>query len=118
MRVVIVAPLKEGARSKARDLVHSGPPFEPEAANLEQHHVFLTDREAVFLFEAETPDSIANLASEATVWMAATAWQELLAGPPQVAENVYTWGRPVDNDLSFSPAPGPGNSEGGDVYGP
>jgi hypothetical protein len=118
MRVVIVAPLKNGARSKALDLIRSGPPFEPEAASLERHHVFLTDQHAVFLFEADTPNSIARLAADAAVWVAATAWQDLLAGPPEVAEDVYSWLRPGGGGLSFAATPGPGDSEGGDVFSP
>jgi hypothetical protein len=117
LRVVVVAPLKEGARERAREVVRSGPPFDPEEASFEQQHVFLTDREVVFTFEAD-PGSIDALAAQAALWVAAEEWKDLLADVPQVAESVYAWIRPADDGLSFAPTPGPGDSEGGDIYAP
>ena len=118
MRIAIVAPLVDGARQRARELVMSGPPFDPDLAGLERHYVFLTGREAVFLFEADGPDAIEKLSADAALWVAASAWKDLLAAPPEVAENVYSWVRPNLEGLTFSPAPGQGASEGGDLYEP
>jgi hypothetical protein len=60
-RVVVVVPLKAGVRDRVRELLEMGPPFDPEAAGLDRHQVFLTDQEAVFLFEA--PDQATSIAS-------------------------------------------------------
>jgi hypothetical protein len=92
--VVVVAPLKEGARETARLLVESGPPFSPGETSLTRHHVYLTDREVVFAFEG--PDAratIERLIGETGVWKAATAWRECLAGRPRIAEQIFTWDR-------------------------
>jgi hypothetical protein len=118
MRIALIGRLEEGARRRAMELVRSGPPFDPDLVGLERHYVFLTDREAVFLFEADGPDAIEKLSAEAALWVAASAWKDLLAAPPVVAENVYGWVRPNLEGLTFSPVPGPGDSDGGDLYKP
>jgi hypothetical protein len=41
------------------------------------------------------------------------------AGLERVAEEVRSWVRPhVDEYISFAPTPGPGDSEGGDLFAP
>jgi hypothetical protein len=116
-RAVVVLPLLEGASEQAAKLLRRGPPFDPEAVGLERHHVFLTDQEAVFVFEADTPDAAERLVGEGSFWSAASAWKELVAGPPRLAEDVYSWVRPhVPEDLSFASTPGPGDSDGGDLF--
>ena len=92
--VVVVAPLREGARDTARLLVAGGPPFDPERTPLVRHHVYLTDKEAVFTFEG--PDAraaVEGLVGESNVWKAAAAWRECLAGRPRIAEEVFAWDR-------------------------
>ena len=79
----------------------------------------MTDAEAVFLFEADLREAVERLADDATLWEAAEGWTELVAGPPRLAEGAYSWERPHPPDtISFEPTPGPGDSEGGDVYEP
>ncbi len=118
-RLVLVLPLKQGARERAHALLEKGPPFDLEASGLERHHVLLTDESAVFVFEAETSDAVERLASDETLWSAVAGWTDLIAGPPLLAEDVYSWIRPVETeDVSFGPTPGPGDSEGGDVFAP
>lgn len=118
-RLVIVVPLREDARERARALLRIGPPFDPAAAGLERHHVFLTGSEAVFLFEAGEPDAVDRLASDPTLWEAVEGWSDLVAGPPHLAEDVYSWVRaPASQELSSAPTPGPGDSDGGDVFAP
>jgi hypothetical protein len=118
-RLVVVLPLEQGARERAHVLLQKGPPFDPDAAGLERHHVFLTDDEAVFVFEAEAPDAVEQLASDQTLWSAVAGWSDLVAGPPRLAEDVYSWVRPVESEeVFFGSTPGPGDSEGGDVYAP
>ena len=44
---------------------------------------------------------------------------KLLAARPQKAEIIFPWARlGIFEDLSFEPTPGPGYSEGGDVFSP
>ena len=47
-RLVVVVPLKEGARARARELLEAGPPFELNDTAFDRHDVFLTEREVVF----------------------------------------------------------------------
>jgi hypothetical protein len=116
-RAVVVLPLREGTREQAAELLHGGPPFDPEEIGLDRHHVFLTESEAVFLFEADSRDAAEKLIGEGRFWSAASAWKDLVDGPPRLAEDAYSWARPhVPDDLSFAPTPGPGDSDGGDVF--
>jgi hypothetical protein len=95
--VVVVAPLREGARETARLLIESGPPFSPEGTSLTRHHVYLTDRDVVFTFEG--PDAraaVEKLVGDPGVWKAATAWRECLAGRPRIAEEIFAWDRSGD----------------------
>src|SRR6266540_6588474 len=50
--VAVVVPLKRGSAARARALVREGPPFDP-AIRFERHHVFVSEREVVFVFEGE-----------------------------------------------------------------
>jgi hypothetical protein len=94
-RLLVVAPLRPGSREQVRALLQQGPPFDPEAVSLAQHEVFLTDREALFLFEVNGgPADVGRLLGKPSVWKATAAWSKHLAGPPRVAEVVYAWRRP------------------------
>ena len=100
-------------------LIGHGPPFDAEKVGLERYHVFLTDREAVFLVEADVVDGLREVVNTAKFSGAAAPWQDLAAGPPRVAEEAISWVRPrVREYISSTPSPGPGDSEGGDVYPP
>jgi hypothetical protein len=99
-RVAVVVPLRPDAIQAARALVEQGPPFDLADTPLEAHAVYLTDYEAVFVFEG--PDArvvVERLVGEAGVWTAATAWRGHLAGKPRVAETIYSWRRPGDRPL-------------------
>jgi hypothetical protein len=118
-RLAIVLPLKQGAREKVRALLEAGPPFDPSALQgLDRYEVFLTANEVVFLFESGLgTDALAALLSRAEIRQAASAWHEHLEGPPRIAEDVYSWARVErDGDAYYLPTPGPGDSDGGDVY--
>jgi len=93
-RLVLVVPLKEGGADRARELLAEGPPFELEATELSRHEVYLTDREAVFVFEAagDTPP-LRLQAGNPTLRTAAAAWREVLAGRPRKAETAFSWAR-------------------------
>jgi hypothetical protein len=123
---LVVLPLKEGVLARARELVAAGPPFDPAEAGLLRHQVFLLEHEAVFAFEAARDDErLHQLLGRPDLWAAAESWGELAAGPPSVAEGVYDWVRAAQagtnghvGTLSFEPTPGPGDSDGGDLYSP
>lgn len=119
MNLVVVLPLRPGACDRARDLLRHKPPFDPDEAGLERHQAFVSDTEAVFLFEADARQSVLRLVDDSSLWEAAAGWTELVAGPPRLAETVYSWARPHPPDATFfTPTPGPGDSDGGDVHDP
>lgn len=115
----VVLPLREGAREQALALLESGPPFDPASTKLERHEVFLTDREVVFVFDSSLDlEALEPLLGNPDLWRAADAWRDFLDGPPRLAESVYSWSKPEETEeLSFLATPGPGDSDGGDVFG-
>ena len=121
-RVLVALPLKEGALEQARELIASGPPFDPEEIGLERHRVFLLDDEVLFLFESgPSSQKLEDALARPDLWRGASEWHDVVAGPPRIAEDVYAWeSEPsrMENSLSFEPTPGPGDSEGGEVYAP
>ena len=118
-RVVVVLPIKAGARDAIRELLAGGPPFDPEASGLDGHHVFLTENEVVFVFEAPHPSVLRRLVGSLELLTAAEAWREHAAGPARIAEEGFSWTRlDLAEGLSFAATPGPGDSEGGDLYPP
>jgi hypothetical protein len=118
-RMVVVVPIKESAREHVRALVAKGPPFDLPSSGLDAHHVFLTDREAIFVFEAGDRSALERLVSDVDVWVAAEAWEASLAGRPRIAKDAYSWTRSdVPEGVSFAATPGPGDSDGGDIYPP
>jgi hypothetical protein len=117
-RAVVVLPLVEGMREQVAELLRDGPPFDPDEVGLERHQVFLAESEAIFLFEADDPEAATRLLSSPGLWPAAGAWADVLAGPPQLTDVAYSWTRPRRpfDHVSFEPTPGPGDSEGGDLF--
>lgn len=116
-RAVVVLPLVEGAADRAAELLRGGPPFDPDEVGLGRHQVFLSESEAIFLFEAASPQAADRLLSNDRLWAAAAAWKDVVAGPPRLAEDAYSWSRPKSTDfVSFEPTPGPGDSDGGDIF--
>lgn len=102
-RLAIILPLVDGARVAVRALLAEGPPFDPELLGLDRHQVFLTSTEAVFVFESELGASaLEPLLQDPDLWKSAAAWHGHLAGPPRIAESVFSWTRPsvrVDDSL-------------------
>lgn len=95
-RVAVVVPLRPGGREAARLLIEQGPPFDLGDTGLERHEVYLTDREAVFVFEGPHPrQAVERLLGEADVWRMATAWRDCVGGRPRLAEDAYAWDRPT-----------------------
>jgi hypothetical protein len=118
-RIALVLPLKRGLRARAETLLQLGPPFDPEAAGLESYEMLVTDDEVIFLFEAPEQHVVGRLVAEASAWTAAETWKDLVAAPPRLAERAYAWRRREPQEqLSSAPTPGPGDSDGGDIFAP
>jgi hypothetical protein len=118
-RIAMIVPLVKGAGVRARALIGSNPPLDPAAMAIEEQEVFVTDSEIAFVFETSDRGILERLAGP-TSWVAAPEWRELMAGKPHVAQVGYSWSRPDDETtgLAFKSTPGPGYSEGGDVFAP
>jgi hypothetical protein len=93
-RAILVAPLKEGAGDRVRELAGHGPPFAPADTALTRHQLLLTDQEAIFVFEAQTEEGLKAVLNQVDIWAAAVTWQDLVDGPPRLAEVAYAWERP------------------------
>jgi hypothetical protein len=118
-RIAVIVPVRKGKRDKAECLLDQGPPFDPERMGLESHEVFLTDQEAIFVFNASAGFNLQKLLADSKVWASAAAWHDVIAGAPRIAKPFYAWAEVTScDDLSFEPTPGPGDSEGGDIYSP
>lgn len=93
--LVVVAPLREGAQERARELLAEGPPFDLNATAFDRHEVFLSEREVVFVFagRAESGGALELSADDPAVWRAAERWAECLDGRPRVARSAYVWER-------------------------
>ena len=117
--IAFVLPLKPGERARAKELLTHAPPFDPRAAGLDRYRVFLTEAEAIFVFNGAARGALERIRDEARAWAQGAAWDELLAGPPRLAQVAYAWERIERlDDISSAPTPGPGDSDGGDVFAP
>jgi hypothetical protein len=116
--LAVVVPVKAARQDAVRALLRRGPPFDPAELGIERHRVFLTPSEVVFDFEMADPEALERLAGDATVLAAAAEWRHLVDGPPRLAELVYSWTQPEESGLVFAPTPGPGDSDGGDLFAP
>ena len=93
-RLVVVAPLQPGMRGRVEELLAAGPPFALEETEFDRHLVFLTDEEAVFVFEGVREGATLRLAAEDPgVLVAAREWQACLAARPRVAVTAFSWER-------------------------
>jgi hypothetical protein len=102
-RATLVVPLKEGSLARVRELVAQGPPFDPAITPLTRHQLLLTEREAIFVFEAVGDAGLGAVLGQFDVWTAAVAWQDLVEGPPRLAEVAYSWERPEPRVLDAVP---------------
>jgi hypothetical protein len=94
-RLVVVLPLKPGTAERARELVEAGPPFDLAGAELEQHHVFVTEREAIFMFEgADARETVERLIRNPRVVREAARWRECIAGRPRLGDETFSWNNP------------------------
>jgi hypothetical protein len=115
-RIAIVLPLRADAHDAVQTLIAAGPPFDPGSIRLDRHLVFLTESEAVFIFESALgADALEPLLQEPSLWQSVAAWHDYLAGPPRIAEDVYSWERSdLHIDRSLLP-PGVRNGDSFDL---
>ena len=94
-RVAVVANLKPDSAERARELVASGPPFDPDELGFERHHVYVSEERVVFVFEwARVNSLVRTMAQSGTeAHEALAAWEPLLDGLPQLAPEAYFWER-------------------------
>jgi hypothetical protein len=97
-QVAIIVRLKEGAETRAAELLQDGPPFDPGERGFERHAVYLSARDVVFVFEGPEVDSLLDdLVGEPFSWLLSNAlheWQSLADGPPRIARPAYSWEAP------------------------
>lgn len=114
-RFVVSAGLKAGSSEQVRRLLAEGPPFDLEGTSLERHEVYLADDEVIFLFEGPHAERDARkIFQRPRVLGQIGRIAPHLSGGPRFPAEVFTWERqPELQGLSFSPLPGPGDSDGG-----
>jgi hypothetical protein len=119
-QLVVVVPLRPGTADRARELLAGGPPFDLAETDFHRHAVHMTEHEVIFFFDAHGESATLTLPAEETaVWQAAAAWREVMGEKPRVARLAFSWERPEPSgDVFYEPTPGPGDSDGGDLYGP
>lgn len=94
-RLAVVVPLKEGAQKDAERLLFGGPPFDPADAGFTRHSVYLTSKEAVFVFEGpEVEWSLDDLVSDffhPALHLAELEWEKIEQGRPRIGREAYFW---------------------------
>jgi len=100
--VAVIVPLKRGCRKRARELLAQDPPFDPTALGLKEHHVYLREREVVFVFSGPNVRAKVERAMHSpTLWHAGLAWRNCIVGRPHLtaatdtiptdAAPLYSW---------------------------
>jgi hypothetical protein len=91
----VVVPLADGRCDVVREFLAEGPPFEPGKIGLESHKVFLTEREAIFVFETEEGvRAFEKILAEPELWDVISSWEHCMSDEPRIASAVYEWSRP------------------------
>ena len=101
--VVVTARVGLGDSKRLRELLAGAGPRDPAGHGLERHEVFVAADLVVFVFEgAQSGDAVRRLLPPE------------LAETACVAEQVFSWERPIELDgVAYGPQPGPGDSDGG-----
>ncbi len=94
-KLAIVLPLDLGKRDVARAYLDEGPPFDLRAAGVDEHEVFLTDEEVIFVFGVPRgPRTLEAILSDEDFWSVISSWERIAAGPPRIARVGYDWREP------------------------
>jgi len=98
--LAVVVPLKPDCLGRARQLLAHGPPLDPAALGLTSHHVYLREREAVFIFLGPDVEARVGRAMRSpALWRAGIAWQNCIAGRPRVDRHARV---PVGEEAAYS----------------
>jgi hypothetical protein len=88
-QVSVILPIRKGRLAQARELVEQGPPFDPAVLGLTRHEVFVTDEEAIFVFEGRNVRrKLERLTRDPTLWQAGLAWRSCVGGRPHLSTEV------------------------------
>lgn len=90
-KAAIVVPLKPGSRTEVEALLRNGPPFDPGRLGLVRHEVYLSDDEAIFVFQGLSSVFAERLAENESFWNAAAAWRPLIRGRARFADSAFSW---------------------------
>ena len=96
-RAAVIVQLKEGARARAAELIAQGPPFDLEDTDFERHAVFLSEAEAIFVFEGTDAEwQVDDLVSDAYhpgLQKMLEKWRPIVEGEARLVGEVYFWER-------------------------
>lgn len=93
-RLAVVVPLRPERVEDARALIAEGPPFDLTSTDLEEHFIFVSGNEAIFVFSGRDARAVLEqVVGESDVWEAASAWRACLDGKPRLAETAFAWAR-------------------------
>jgi hypothetical protein len=100
-QVAVVFHLRPGAEPAARELIASGPPFDPAAAGFERFAIYLGQREAIFVFEAEEAewrvDELVDDFLQPALRARLDEWRKLSDVRSWPAQPVFFWERGSDS---------------------
>jgi hypothetical protein len=99
-QLAVIASLKEGGSSRARELIANGPPFDAAQEGLTRNTVYVSSHEVVFVFEGHEVEWIVDDLTTApfrwNVLQAFEAWRPIIDGEPRLAQVAYAWNRESD----------------------
>jgi hypothetical protein len=94
-RVAIIARLKEGSEQRAAELVGAGAPFDLANTGIVRHSIYISAKEAVFVFEGHEVEWIVDQLIDEPVHYdlqrALDRWREIVDGKPRVAREQFGW---------------------------
>jgi hypothetical protein len=93
--VAVEIPTRRGQRTRVRELVQMGPPFDPAAVEgLRSHDVYLGRDRVIFIFRGvQVRNALDQVMHQPSTWRAAADWKQVVAGRPHVLEEGYSWRR-------------------------
>ena len=99
-QIAVVASLKPGMEERARTLLDSGPPFDPVAAGLVRHTVYLSTDEVVFVFEGPEVErrmhELVTAPSQSELTNALDEWRDVVEAPARIARLAFAWRRAAE----------------------
>jgi hypothetical protein len=94
-RVAIIARLKEGSEQRAAELVGAGPSFDLTDTGIVRHSIYISAREAAFVFEGHEVEWIVDQLIDEPfrydLQRALEQWREIVDGEPRVARERFGW---------------------------